>query len=265
MELQMKAKNLQNQAGLPVEALRSMSRSQSEAGFSVLCTSLDAQLMFGEAGLSIDVLQPLFEVYWPKTSLIQTIRELLSLGLLNTTPGPIYSVPSERSGKLAAELGDHLVHHSFHFPGGTSEFWGLLDGFSSYSSRELKVDLGANNSVTETWGGRAYTSEGQLHHLLLRPSPLQLRSHTTAFILMLCALPDTAIKTIADHFARSRALRQRVALYDLDRSQKINLTRSDVFVFFERYLRRVHGLRISPAPALTQSLVDGGLLSLEKG
>ena len=52
---------------------------------------------------------------------------------------------------------------------------------------------------------------------------------------------------------------------DLENGYKINLTRSDVFVHFERYLRRVHGLRLVVHPDLTQGLIDGGVMKLEMG
>jgi hypothetical protein len=231
----------------------------------MLSTFLDAQLIFGETELSLDTLRPLFDVYWPKSSVVDATRELVRLGLLNNNPGSTYAVPREICRSVASTLEDDLIDYAFQGISGPTQFGTLLDGFSNYCLNELRVTLAEDNQLTQTWGGRAYTSAGQVHYLLLRPYPLHLRTHTDAHTLMLCELPDEGITTITDHFARSKALRQRLALYDLGRCQKINLTRSDVFVFFERYLRRVHGLRIAPAPALTQSLVDGGLLSLEMG
>ena len=83
--------------------------------------------------------------------------------------------------------------------------------------------------------------------------------------MMVCKLPETAIAAFVEAFVQSAPLRQRFAFYDLEKAQKINLTRSEVFVYFERYLRRAHGMRIGPAPALTQRLEDSGILSLQMG
>jgi len=92
-----------------------------------------------------------------------------------------------------------------------------------------------------------------------------LRTHPESFLLLLCQLPATDTETIMELFVESSALRQRVAMVDLEKGFKINLTRSEIFVHFERYLRRVHRLRLAVHPDLTQSLVDGGIMKLEKG
>jgi len=261
----MKIKRPHQQPTQPIEALGSMSQTEGEAPFSVLCTLLDAQLIFAETGLQIERLQPLFDAYWPEGSLIQTVGKLTDMGLLKKSAGSGYSVPSDRRSELVAECERYLLGYPFQFSHSTAEFGEVLEDFSRFASQEWKVDLTAKDTETGTWGGRVFRSGGHVHHLLLRPNPLELRAHAEAFVLVLCSLPDAVIHTVTEHFARSRALRQRFALYDLAQSQRINLTRSDVFVFFERYLRRVHGLRMAPPAALTQSLVDGGILSLEMG
>jgi hypothetical protein len=129
----------------------------------------------------------------------------------------------------------------------------------------LKVNLVENTRSPEVWGGRGYGISGKSHYLLLRPHPLHLRSHPEGYILMLSRLSDAGTGLTAQQFAKSRSLRDRLALYDLNRCIKFNISRSEAFVFFERYLRRVHGLRIAPAASLTQSLLDSGLLSFEMG
>ena len=45
----------------------------------------------------------------------------------------------------------------------------------------------------------------------------------------------------------------------------INLTRSSVFVLFERYIRQEHSLRIGTACALSECLSDAGILNLQMG
>ncbi|NIQ39464.1 MAG: hypothetical protein GTN81_12865 [Proteobacteria bacterium] len=261
----MKSKSPQGRAKASLESLKALSADRGDTCVSLLSTFLDAQLIFGETELSLDRLHPLFDVYWPTSSIDDAARELVRLGLLNNNPESTYAVPRGICRPVASALEENLTDYAFQGKSGPTQFGALLDGFSKYCLSELRVTLAEGNQLTPPWGGRAYTSAGQVHYLLLRPYPLYLRTHTDAHTLTLCELPDEGITAMTDHFARSKALRQRLALYDLGRCQKINLTRSDVFVFFERYLRRVHGLRIAPAPALTQSLVDGGLLSLEMG
>jgi hypothetical protein len=82
---------------------------------------------------------------------------------------------------------------------------------------------------------------------------------------LLCRFPENLIEPVTEQLCSQPGLRYRLALCDLDQAQKMNLTRSDLFVYLERYLRRAHGLRLIPAPTFTQGLVDRGLLSLDKG
>lgn len=114
------------------------------------------------------------------------------------------------------------------------------------------------------WGGTAYTSSGRTHLLLFRPFPLYPRAHPELYMLMICHLPQGGLEPITDLFVASASLRQRVALYDLDKGQKMNLTRSDLFIHFERFLRWTYGLRIVLSPELTQGLISAGILVLEK-
>ena len=56
-----------------------------------------------------------------------------------------------------------------------------------------------------------------------------------------------------------------MAVYDLAAGRKANLIRSELAVYFERYLLRSWGLRLTPAPAFSQGLIDGRLLPLRQG
>ena len=114
-------------------------------------------------------------------------------------------------------------------------------------------------------GGGTFQIDGRKHHLLFRPRPLLLEAHPEDFILIIGELPGRVVERISAVFIENKALRQRLALVDPGRAEKINLTRSSVFVHFERYLRRVCGLRLNPSPVFHQALVDGAILSLEMG
>ena len=61
------------------------------------------------------------------------------------------------------------------------------------------------------------------------------------------------------------ALRSRLALYDLNRLQKISAVRSSVFVYFEWFLRDIYGVKVVPAETFTRGLVDRGIISLGFG
>ena len=61
------------------------------------------------------------------------------------------------------------------------------------------------------------------------------------------------------------ALRTTTAVYDLARLEKVNAVRSSVFVYFEWFLRDAYGVKLVPAGAFTQGLVDRGIISLGMG
>jgi hypothetical protein len=60
-------------------------------------------------------------------------------------------------------------------------------------------------------------------------------------------------------------LRSRLAVYDLARLEKANAVRSSVFVYFEWFLRDAYGVKLVPAEAFTQGLVDRGIVPLGTG
>jgi hypothetical protein len=60
-------------------------------------------------------------------------------------------------------------------------------------------------------------------------------------------------------------LRRRLAVYDLGRLEKLGAVRSSVFVYFEWFLRDAYGVKLLPAAAFTQGLVDRGIIHLGMG
>jgi hypothetical protein len=79
--------------------------------------------------------------------------------------------------------------------------------------------------------------------------------------LLIAELSDELVRRMLD----DEALRGRLAVYDLSRLEKINAVRSSVFVYFEWFLRDVYGVKLLPAPAFTQGLVQRGIISLGMG
>ena len=80
-------------------------------------------------------------------------------------------------------------------------------------------------------------------------------------LLALTGLSDELVQRFLD----DEALRTRVAVYDLQRLEKVNAVRSSVFVHFEWFLRDAYGVKLLPAAAFTQGLVDRGIISLGMG
>jgi len=80
-------------------------------------------------------------------------------------------------------------------------------------------------------------------------------------LLLLGELTAAAVERLLD----GAALRSCLAVYDLVRLEKVNAVRSSVFVHFEWFLRDAYGVKVLPAPAFTQGLIDRGIISLGFG
>ena len=254
------------QATGSLEALRVLVRDKEESRLGVLYALLDAHLIFGEPGLFSEALRPLFEARYASRgdSLVDTLTDLVRSGLLEASSQSLYTIPDALRQALAAELDRYINSYSLQLPKSAAHFRELLDDFFGFCQSEwpgrLEMDPG-----TVAWGGRAFICEGRRHWVLLRPSPLWLNAHTESYTLLLCHLPAASIEPITEQLVSQPGLRYRLALCDLEQAHKMNLTRSDLFVYLERYLRRIHDLRLAPAPNFTDGLVDRGLLSLDKG
>jgi len=232
---------------------------------SPLGAVLDADLLFGCEGLEVETLRPLFEVWWPAASLDQILEEQVRAGTLVVTGGKLRAASTQLAYGLASELGQYARIDTIHLPSGAISFERLMDGFCSYLQDARLGTSPQADDVAGAWGVRCFRSADRRNLFVLRPFPVWLHPHQDAYTLMVCQLPDVETGVIASQFSHRPALRHRLAMYDLERGHKINLTRSELFVYFERYLRELYGLRMFPSPSLTRSLMSSGLLNLNKG
>jgi len=60
-------------------------------------------------------------------------------------------------------------------------------------------------------------------------------------------------------------IRSRLAVCDLGRLERLGTVRSSAFVYFEWFLRDAYGVKLVPAAAFTQGLIDRGVISLGMG
>jgi hypothetical protein len=90
----------------------------------------------------------------------------------------------------------------------------------------------------------------------------QLASETPT---MLLGDIDAEVDALVERFVADAELRSRVAVYDLGRLEKLGAVRASPFVYFEWFLRDAYGVKILPASAFTQGLIDRGIISLGMG
>lgn len=76
---------------------------------------------------------------------------------------------------------------------------------------------------------------------------------------------EPARDAVIARFLDDAELRARIAVLDLARLEKIAAVRSSVFVYLEWFLRDAYGVKVLPAAAFTQGLVDRGIISLGMG
>ena len=131
----------------------------------------------------------------------------------------------------------------------------VLDGFAGYCKELDDVELAERTPerLRLVWKGREQSTV-ELGAELPMAAPGEP-------VLLIAELSDELVRRMLDE----EALRGRLAVYDLSRLEKINAVRSSVFVYFEWFLRDVYGVKLLPAPAFTQGLVQRGIISLGMG
>jgi hypothetical protein len=129
----------------------------------------------------------------------------------------------------------------------------VLDAFAAYCEEidDLELVDRTPTCLTLAWRGREQVTVEAVDELPDGP----------ASALALAELTDELVARFLD----DPALRARVAVFDLARLEKVNAVRSSVFVYFEWFLRDVYGVKVLPANAFTQGLVERGIISLGMG
>ena len=70
---------------------------------------------------------------------------------------------------------------------------------------------------------------------------------------------------LVEAFVDDAELRTRLVVCDLGRLERIGAVRSSVFVYLEWFLRDAYGVKLLPAAAFTQGLINKGVISLGMG
>jgi hypothetical protein len=250
---------------ISTDGLKAFFQPEHEPHLSVLLSALDAHFLFSEDALSVNAIAPFFKAWYPHVLLSEVLNGLIQGGWLCPLSENCYAIPESLRLSLANNLREHLETTTLKLPDRKLTLGALIEGFLQYFRDEGMGQIEIVDSTSEVVGGRVLRFRERTHWLLLRPSFLKLNVPQEGYLLVFCAIAEGAIEAIADALVDKANLRNRLTLCDLERAQKVNLTHNDLFVYFERYMRHVHGVRLAPVPAFTQALIDRGLLTLEKG
>lgn len=181
----------------------------------------------------------------------ETVDRLSAQGLLG----------AERREAAAAALTTARTRQPIDWVAMTLQHGEVFETFKRHCAEELDevsvVDAGKDTLVAR-W-----------RHELSR---LELRAGFIGFEQLVSDVPtmlvgvlegDDAVVTAA--FLDDADLRGKLAVCDLTRLERIGTPRSSLFVYFEWFLRDAYSVRLLPAPAFTQGLIDRGIISLGMG
>jgi hypothetical protein len=103
-------------------------------------------------------------------------------------------------------------------------------------------------------------------------SRIELRAGFLGFERLVAEEPRMLIGVIGEDsgslvasFLDDPELRTKLAVCDLTRLERVGTPRSSVFVYLEWFLREAYGVKLLPAAAFTQGLIDRGIISLGMG
>lgn len=175
----------------------------------------------------------------------------------------------QRTGLLEAgqrdaalsEVRRQRVERSLEWTGQSVSQGEVLSAFASHCADDLDdvevVETGPDLLVAR-W--RAETSR------------LELRAGFVGFERLLSAEPTMLIgdlgeasPRVVEAFLDDPALRAGLAVCDLGRLERTGAPRSSVFVYLEWFLREHYGVKLLPASAFTQGLIERGIISLGMG
>jgi hypothetical protein len=105
----------------------------------------------------------------------------------------------------------------------------------------------------------------EVSRLELRAGFLGLERLASETPTMLLGDLEPVLDELVPRFVADSELRSRLAVYDLARLEKVGAVRSSAFVYFEWFLRDEYGVKLLPAAAFTQGLIDRGIISLGMG
>jgi hypothetical protein len=105
----------------------------------------------------------------------------------------------------------------------------------------------------------------EISHVELRTGFLAVERLVTEEPRMLIGAISENTAPLVSAFLDDPELRAKLAVCDLTRLERIGTPRSSVFVYFEWFLREEYGVKLLPAGAFTQGLIERGIISLGMG
>lgn len=167
----------------------------------------------------------------------------------------------EASGRAAELLAPWRTERRIEWATLTVAQGELLAAFAENCQRELEdveVLESTGDVLVARW--RRETSRIELRAGFLGFERLASETPT-----MLLGNVESDSGRLVDAFVDDADLRSRLVVCDLGRLERIGAVRSSVFVYLEWFLRDAYGVKLLPAAAFTQGLINKGVISLGMG
>jgi hypothetical protein len=137
----------------------------------------------------------------------------------------------------------------------------VLAAFADHCDRELEdVSLESFEAgvVVVRW-------RREVSRLELRNGFLGVEGLVSDTPTMLLGDTDDEGESLVSLFLDRPDVRSRLAVCDLGRLERLGTVRASAFVYLEWFLRDTYGVKLLPAAAFTQGLIDRGIISLGMG
>ena len=167
----------------------------------------------------------------------------------------------ERRDEILGELERRAVERRIEWAARTVSQGEVLSTFARHCHDELDdVDV-----VTEEPTRLAVRWRTQESRFELRNGFLGIDHLVSETPTMLLGDIEQSMEVLIEAFLDRPDLRSRLAVCDLGRLERLGTVRSSAFVYFEWFLRDAYGVKLEPAAAFTQGLIERGVISLGMG
>ena len=167
----------------------------------------------------------------------------------------------ERREEVRRELAQRAVERAIEWASRSVTQGEVLAAFARHCRDELEdVEVVSETPSTLVTRWRSEESRFELRNGFLGIDRLASETPT-----MLLGDMEPSLGSLVEAFLDRPELRSRLAVCDLGRLERLGTVRSSAFVYFEWFLRDEYGVKLVPAPAFTQGLIDRGVISLGMG
>ena len=192
--------------------------------------------------------------------LAEHVRGRVPAELLERLEDEALLAPERRDTTLRL-LGRRACRRPIEWASGTVAQGDVLAAFAEHCRRDLDdldVETADDTALVVRW-------RSEVSRFALRNGFVGVEHLASAAPTMLLGDVEQHLDELVAAFVDRPELRERLAICDLGRLERLGTVRSSAFVYFEWFLRDDYGVKLVPTPAFTRGLIDRGVISLGMG